>query len=404
MKFSVAQVRDQFPILDRKIHGHPLVYLDTAATALKPAAVIQRIANYSTFETANVHRGAHRLSDEATAKFEEARAAVAGLLNATPGEIVFVRNTTEAINLAARSWAAGLQKGDRILVTEMEHHSNVVPWQLLAEANGLGLDVARIHDDGRLDMEDAERKLRAPVKLFAFTGCSNALGTLNDVKTLTEKAHAQGVRVLVDAAQWITQRPVDVKALDVDFLAFSGHKLFGPTGIGVLFAKAELLRDMPPWQGGGSMISNVSWTGTTYHDGPFRFEAGTPNIEGAVGLKAAIEWFRDFDFKQVQAHEAALLKKATEGVKALGGFEIYADLPDKGAILSFNFKGAHPSDVGQILDQQGIAVRAGHHCTQPLMARLKIPGTVRASFSVYNDDQDVERLLAALKKAKEMLS
>lgn len=403
MSFSVAEVRRQFPILERKVHGHPLVYLDSAATALKPLEVIRRISEYSTLETANVHRGAHTLSDEATQTFEDSRVAIAKFLNADPEEIIYVRNTTEGVNLVAQSWGATLGSSDRILLTEMEHHGNVVPWQLLGESKGVGVDVVRIADDGSLDMDDLDRKLKAPVKLFAVTGCSNALGSFTDLKAITKLARSRGIRVLVDAAQLVSQKPIDVRDLDVDFLAFSGHKLFGPTGIGALYVKRALLKDMPPWQGGGSMISSVTFAKTTYNEGPFRFEAGTPHIEGAVGLKAAIEWFSGFNFSEVQAHEKSLLTRATQGLKQIDGVVVYADVVEKGAILSFNLKGAHHSDVGQILDQQGVAVRAGHHCAQPLMARLGVPGTVRASFSLYNDDGDVDRLLAAVKKAKELL-
>lgn len=401
---SFAEIRNQFPILNREFNGHPLVYLDTAATSLKPVDVVTRIADYYTYQSANVHRGAYGLSDEATRAFEAARGKVASFINAKAEEIIFVRNTTEAINLAAMSWGEKeLETGDHVLITEMEHHANIVPWQLVAEDKGVKIDHTRIHNDGSLDEEELDRKLKAPVKLLAITGCSNALGTFTNLKSIIATAHKRGIRVLVDAAQLVSQRKVDVVDLDADFLAFSGHKIFGPTGIGVLYAKSDLLKEMPPWQGGGSMISKVTFQKTTYNEAPFRFEAGTPHIEGTVGLHAALDWFTALDLVAVKAHEQSLLKQATTGLRELGA-TIYADLPEKGAIVSFNLKGTHPSDVAQILDQKGIAVRAGHHCCQPLMERLGVPGTVRASFSVYNNADDVTRLLAAVQTAKELLA
>ncbi|HRO66463.1 MAG TPA: SufS family cysteine desulfurase [Pseudobdellovibrionaceae bacterium] len=398
------QVRSEFPALERSFHGQKLVYLDSAATTLKPKSVVQRISDYYLNESANVHRGAHALSDEATRNFEIARENTAKMIDASADEIIFTRNTTEAINLAAYSWAeANLKAGDEILVTELEHHANIVPWQIVAERKGLKVRAVRIQDDGALDSEDLDRKLRAPVRLLAITGCSNSLGVFTDLKEIIRKAHEEGILVLVDAAQLISQRPIDVRDLDVDFLAWSGHKLFGPTGIGVLYGKEALLREMPPWQGGGSMISRVTFEKTTYNDSPFRFEAGTPHIEGVIGLDACIRFFQSLGFDRVRRWEEGLLKTATEGLREISGVQIYADLPDKGAILSFNLKGAHHSDVGQILDQQGVAVRAGHHCTQPLMDRLGVPGTVRASFSIYNDLNDVDRFLSAVRKAKDLL-
>lgn len=402
---ALPGVREQFPILKREFRGHPLVYLDSGATTIKPQLVVQRIADYYLNESANVHRGAYALSDEATQTFESARARVASFLGALPEEIVFVRGTTEGINLVAFSWADEVLKaGDEILITEMEHHANIVPWQILAERKGLKVSAVRIHDDGRLDEEDLDRKLGGRVKLLALTGCSNTLGTLTSLEKIIPQAHARGIKVLVDAAQLVSQQPIQVKELGVDFLVFSGHKLFGPTGIGVVYAPSAILQSMPPWQGGGSMIARVTLEKTTFNDPPFRFEAGTPHIEGAVGLHAAIDWFTALGAQAVRTHEMALLRRATEGLKEMGGVKVYADLPDKGAILSFNLEGSHHSDVSQILDQQGVAVRAGHHCTQPLMQRLGVPGTIRASFSVYNNDDDVTALLAAVKKAKELLS
>ncbi len=405
MSRSLTDVGSEFPILKREFRGHGLVYLDSAATTLKPISVVKRISDYYLNESANVHRGAYALSDEATGNFEAGRQAVADFIGAHADEIVFTRNATESINLVANSWAQNnLLAGDRILLTEMEHHGNIVPWQMVAERLNLIIEVVKITDDGRLDEADLDLKLKAPVKLLAITGCSNTLGTLVDLKAVTTKAHAQGIKVLADVCQLVSQRAINVKDLDVDFLAFSGHKMFGPTGIGVLFAKSEILRGMPPWQGGGSMISQVTFAKTTYNEAPFRFEAGTPHIEGVIGLHAALRWFQEFSFAEIQKHEAALLKKATEGLRQISGVKIYADLPVKAAILSFNLQGAHHSDVAQILDQTGVAVRAGHHCTQPLMKRLGVPGTIRASFSLYNTEADVDRLISAVHKAKELLT
>lgn len=400
-----AKVREQFPALKREFRGKRMVYLDTAATALKPEVVSKRINDYYRLESANVHRGAYALSDEATRNFEAARIRVAKFINALPEEIVFTRNTTESINLVASSWGeSNLKAGDSILITQMEHHANIVPWQLLAEKVGANIQAVGLRADHSLDEEVLLSKLKAPVKLLSLTGCSNTLGVLPNLKKIIEVAHAQGILVLVDAAQLITQEAVDVRALGADFLVFSGHKVFGPTGIGILFGKHEILKSMPPYQGGGSMISQVSIEKTTFNDVPFRFEAGTPHLEGAIGLAAAIDFFAELGFDRVHSWENHLLKKATEGLRQIPGITIYADVPEKAAILSFNLKGAHPSDVGQILDQQGVAVRAGHHCTQPLMAYLKVPGTVRASFSIYNNEDDVELFLQAVRKAQELLS
>lgn len=399
-----AQIRKDFPILKREFRGRPLVYLDSAATSLKPDPVVQRIADYYRLETANVHRGAYALSDEATQNFEAGRRIVASFLGAKMEEIVFTRNTTEAINLVAFSWGEKyLRKGDRILVSEMEHHANIVPWQLLAERIGAVVEPVAITDEGFLDEEDFARKLREPVKLVAITGCSNTLGTYVELRHIITEAHRIGAKVLVDAAQMATQVAVDVKKLDADFVAVSGHKLFGPTGIGALYAKPEILADMPPWQGGGSMIVRVDFAGTTYNEPPYRFEAGTPHIEGAVGWGAGLAYFTKVGIEDAAGWKHGLLERATAGLREIDGVKLYADVPEKGAIISFNLEGVHPSDVGQILDQAGVAVRAGHHCCQPLMKRLGVPGTVRASFSIYNDFSDVEVLLGAVRKARELL-
>jgi cysteine desulfurase / selenocysteine lyase len=403
--FRPQDVRAQFPILKRRFNDSELVYLDSAATTLKPVEVVEQIANYYLMQSANVHRGAYALSNEATTNFEHARAKVAEFIHAKNAEeIVFTRGTTEAINLVANSWGdQELKSGDTILLTQLEHHANIVPWQMLAERKKLKILVADINATGELDEDDFNKKITQNVKLFAFTACSNTLGTNIDVKKFTKIAHQHGAYVLVDAAQAISQEEVFVQNWDIDFLVFSGHKLFGPTGVGVLYSKIEILNKMQPWQGGGSMISKVDFAQTTYNDAPFRFEAGTPHIEGVLGLQASMNWFARFNRADILKHEQVLLDHARQKLDELGGVIFYEHAKNKAAILSFNIQGAHHSDVAQILDQNAVAVRAGHHCTQPLMKRLGVSGTLRASFSIYNNLQDVEALVAAVKKAKELL-
>jgi cysteine desulfurase/selenocysteine lyase len=398
------QIRDQFPALKQKVHGRDLVYLDSAATTLKPESVAARVYHFNQYEISNVHRGAHYLADQATQNFEAARANVANFLHAqTADEIIFVRGTTEAINLIAQSYARPLLKeGDEILITEMEHHANIVPWHMVAEQTQAKVRAVLVKDNGELDLADLKSKLSAKTKILAFTACSNLLGTVNDMKTITALAHKVGAKVVVDGAQIVSQEEVNVQDIGCDFFAFSGHKLFAPFGIGILYGKKEILEAMPPYQGGGSMISEVCIDRTSYNDVPFRFEAGTPNVEGAIGLNTALEFVKGIGFDKIKAHKAQLLKAATEGLLAIPQVKIVGLAPHKGPILSFNLEGAHHSDVGQIMDQQGVAVRAGHHCTQPLMKRLGIPGTVRASFSVYNNMQDVESFLKSVRKAQEL--
>ncbi|MFS4458774.1 aminotransferase class V-fold PLP-dependent enzyme [Bdellovibrio sp. HCB2-146] len=400
-----AQVRSQFPALNQKVHGKDLVYLDSAATALKPQSVIDRITKLYSYETSNVHRGAHYLGDVATVAFENARTRVAEFLKASStDEIIFVRGTTEGINLVAQSWGStNLQKGDVILITEMEHHGNIVPWQMIAEQMGAEVQAVAILDNGELDLEDLKKKLSSKVKMVAFTACSNVLGTVNNAKEITKLAHAVGAKTLVDAAQIVSQEPVDVQDIDCDFLVFSAHKIFGPFGFGVVYGKRSLLEKMPPYQGGGSMIAKVTIEKTTYNDIPHRFEAGTPHVEGAVGLHAAIDFVTQIGFKQIHEFEMQLLKSATDKLLQIPDVKIFGTAPHKGPLISFNLKGAHHSDVGQILDREGVAVRAGHHCAQPLMARLGVPGTVRASFSVYNNENDIQTFIKAVAKAREML-
>ena len=401
MSFNVEEIRAQFPFF--KTH-EALAYLDTAATALKPFPVTKVLTDYYQHESVNVHRGAYALSDKVTSGFEDARAEVARFLNADTREIVFTRNTTEAINLVAHSWGRrNLKKGDRVLITEMEHHANIVPWQILQEERELFIDVVRMTDEGRLDQKHFEELLNNKPKIVAMTGCSNVLGTFTDIAKAAKLAHAAGAVILVDGAQLVSQKRLDMRALDLDFFVFSAHKLFGPTGIGVLYGKESLLSAMPPWQGGGSMISEVRFEKTTFNDIPFRFEAGTPNIAGVLATGAALKWFGALPIAEVAAYEHQLLEQATKGLREIPKVKIYADIQDKAAILAFNIEGAHHSDVAQILDQKGVAVRAGHMCAQPLMRRLGVPGVVRAAFSLYNRPEDVEKLLAGVRKAKEML-
>lgn len=397
-------VRAQFPALSQKVRGREWVYLDSAATALKPESVIKRVDQFNRYEISNVHRGAHAVADKATVNFENARNAVAAFLNAkTHEEIVFTRGTTESINLVAHSLGRTLlQEGDEVLLTEMEHHGNIVPWQLAAQEKKARVVAARVLDNGELDMADFRLKLNAKTKIVAVTACSNVLGTVNNIAAIVAEAHKVGAKVLVDGAQIVSQEAVDVQALGCDFFVFSGHKLFAPFGIGILYGKKEILDQMPPYQGGGSMISSVSFDKTTFNEVPFRFEAGTPNVEGAIGLHAALEFIKTIGFEKIRAHKKSLLTAATEGLLQLPQVRVIGTAPGKGPILSFVLEGAHHSDVGQILDQQGVAVRAGHHCTQPLMKRFGITGTVRASFSIYNNMQDVESFLDGVKKAQEL--
>ena len=401
-----SDLRKQFPALEKTVYGKKLAYLDSAATSLKPRVLADRMHQYYLYESANVHRGAHYLADQGTRHFEESRDSVAQFINAdSHDEIIFVKGTTEGINLVAHSFAGEfLKAGDEILITDLEHHANIVPWQMIAEKKKLNLKIARASENGELDLEDFKKKLEGSVKLVAITGCSNTLGARPPIKELIEWSHAKGAKVLVDAAQLITQKKVDVQELDCDFLVFSGHKIFGPTGVGILYGKKSLLEKMPPYQGGGSMISEVRFPTTTFNDVPFRFEAGTPHIAGVIGLKTALDFFSGLDLTKVAAWEEQLLRQTQNDLAKISGVSLYGITKNKGPIVSFNLIGHHHSDVSSILDREGVAVRAGHHCTQPLMARMGLSGTLRASFSIYNNPQDVEQLISAVKKAQEMLS
>ncbi len=401
---DAERVRLDFPILTRSVHGRPLTYLDSAASAQMPLAVLRAIEDYQMHSHANVHRGVHLLSQEATAAYEGARDRVRRFLNArSTREIVFVRGTTEAINLVAQSYARPrLGPGDEILITALEHHANIVPWQMVRDATGCSLVVAPIDRRGEVMLDELMKRLSPRTRLLALAHVSNALGTVLPVEQIIAAAHKLGVPVLLDGAQAVPHRAVDVRGLGCDFYAFSGHKLYGPTGIGVLYAREELLAQMPPWQGGGDMILTVSFERTTYNELPWRFEAGTPNISGAVGLAAAIDYVEGLGLEAIGAHERALLEEATAELERIPGLTIIGTAPHKSAVISFTLEGLHPHDIGTILDSEGVAVRTGHHCAMPVMEYFGVPATARASFACYNTLEDVRRLVAALNKAHEV--
>lgn len=396
--------RDDFPILQTKVHGKPLVYLDNAATTQKPLSVLEAENHYYRSDNANVHRGIHALSQRATDAFELARVKVQHLINAaSPNEIIFVRGTTEAINLVAQSYGRSrFEAGDEIILSTMEHHSNIVPWQILCQQTGARLRIIPINDAGELKLEAYDQMLSPRTKLVAVVHVSNALGTINPVEAIIERAHAKHIPVLLDGAQAIAHLPVNVQELDCDFYAFSGHKLYGPTGIGVLYGKSALLDAMPPYQGGGDMIRSVSFEGTTYNTLPYKFEAGTPNIAGAVGLGAAVDYVTGIGFDALAEHEQALLSYATLSVIDIPELRIIGTAQEKTGILSFTLNGVHPHDIGTVLDLQGIAIRTGHHCTMPLMEHFGIAATARASFALYNTKAEVNKLIAAIYQVKDM--
>jgi cysteine desulfurase/selenocysteine lyase len=403
---EVERLRHDFPALLQKLESRPLVYLDNAATTQKPRSVIEALRHYYHCDNANIHRGVHQLSVRATEAYEQARQTVAQFLGAPhAAEIVFVRGTTEAINLVAHSFACPrLRRGDEIVVSHLEHHSNIVPWQLVCEQTGARLRVVPIDDRGELLLGEYERLLGPRVRLVAISHVSNALGTINPLRRIIQMAHAAGVPVLVDGAQAVPHLPVDVHDLDCDFYAFSGHKVFGPTGIGVLYGKAERLADMPPWQGGGDMIKSVTLERTTYADPPHRFEAGTPNIAGAIGLGAALDYVTDVGLPPILAYEQELLGYATRALGEIPGLRLIGTAAEKACVLSFVLDGVHPHDAGTILDQEGIAVRTGHHCAQPVMDRFGVPGTVRASLAFYNTPAEIDALAAGLRKVVQVFA
>jgi len=402
--FDVERIRADFPILASTIRGKPLVYFDNAATTQKPQAVIDALTHYYSAENANIHRGVHWLSERATAAYEGARERVARFLGAgSAREVVFTRGATEAINLVAQSWGRTLLRaGDEILVTAMEHHANIVPWQILAEQTGVVLRAAPVTDAGELDLEAFEGLLTDRVKLVSVVHLSNAIGTINPVRRLADLAHARGVPILVDGAQSMSHLDVNVAELDCDFLVFSGHKVLGPTGIGALWARESLLERMPPWQGGGDMISSVTFERSTWATHPHKFEAGTPHIAGGVGLAAALEYLDGVGRPAVVAHEHDLLGYATERVGALSGVRLIGAAPARASILSFAVEGVHPHDVGALLDDEGVAVRAGHHCAQPIMARFGVAATVRASFALYNTRAEVDVLVRGIERVRKV--
>ncbi len=402
--FDVRRIRKDFPILSRRIHGKPLVYLDNAATSQKPQVVLDSIVRFYSEECANIHRGVHRLSEEATKDYEGARSKVRRFLNAPDErEIVFVRGATEGINLVAHSYGrAHVAEGDEVVITAIEHHSNIVPWQLLCEEKGAVLRVAPINENGEVILEEFERLLGPRTRFVAVTHISNALGTVNPVRIMIEMAHRWNVPVLVDGAQAAPHLALDVRHLDSDFYVFSGHKIYGPTGIGVLHGKAGLLESMPPYQGGGDMISSVTFTRTTFNKLPYKFEAGTPDIAGVIGLGAAIDYVSEIGLENIGAYERDLLAYATAAVSRIPGVRVVGTAADKAGVLSFTLDGIHPHDVGTILDQEGIAIRTGHHCAQPVMEFFKVPATARASFAFYNTREEVDALAAGIIKVTEV--
>ena len=402
--FDVGRVRQDFPILEQRVYGKPLIYLDNAATSQKPQAVIDALARFYAKDNANIHRGVHYLAERATAEYEGARAKVQRFLNAPhASEIIFVRGTTEAINLVAQTWGkAHVGAGDEVLISAMEHHSNIVPWQMLCEEKGARLRVAPINDAGELLLEEFEQLIGPKTRLVAVTHVSNVLGTLNPIRRIVEMAHARSALVLVDGAQAAPHLKVDVQALGCDFYAFSSHKMYGPTGIGVLYGRSELLEEMPPYQGGGDMILSVSFEKTIYNKPPQKFEAGTPNMAGAVGLGAASDFLAGLEHDALAAHEDDVLGYGSRALAAIPGLRLIGTARAKTSVLSFVLDGIHPHDIATILDREGIAIRAGHHCAQPLMKRLGVAATARASLACYSTRHDIDALVAGLRKVQEV--
>lgn len=398
--------KSDFPILQQKIHGKPLIYLDSAASTQKPQIVIESIRNYYCRDHANVHRGVHTLSERATCAYENARESVQKFLNAKEScEIIFTRGSTESINLVASSFGRlGIKEGDEILISEMEHHANIVPWQTLCQQTGAQLKVIPLHDDGSLDIDCYARLLNSRTRLVALIHISNVLGTINPVKQMIKMAHEQQIPVLLDGAQAVAHLPVDVQDLDCDFYVFSGHKLYGPTGIGILYGKRRWLEQMPPYQSGGAMIKRVSFAKTEFADLPYKFEAGTPHIAGAVGLSAAIEYLKKIDFSNIQQHEKELTLYADQQLRTVPGLRLIGDAPGKAGVFSFVMPQAHPHDIATILDSDGIAMRAGHHCAMPLMERFDVPATVRLSLGIYNSAEDINCAVESLRRVIKVFS
>jgi cysteine desulfurase/selenocysteine lyase len=406
MSLNIQQIRADFPILNEKIRGKQLVYLDNGASTQKPQVVIDAESYYYEHQYANIHRGVHYLSQVGTDLYEGVRKQVQQFINAKHDhEVIFTKGTTNAINLIAYTFGRKfINEGDEIVITEMEHHSNIVPWQMLCEEKKCILKYIPLQADGSINMEDAKRLITSKTKLVSITYVSNALGTINPIEELTVIAHKNGAKILIDAAQAIQHFTIDVQALDCDFFVFSGHKIYGPTGTGILFGKEDILNAMPPYEGGGDMIKSVSFLGTVFNDLPFKFEAGTPNIAGCIALGTAIKYVQDVGIDNIRAYETELLNYATEKLSAIEGLKIYGTAKHKSSVISFLLEGIHPYDVGVILDNQGIAIRTGHHCAQPVMEHYDIPGTCRASFSFYNTKEEIEVLVEGILKAKKMLS
>ncbi len=404
--FDVEKLREDFPVLKQKVHGMPLVYLDSAATAQKPTVVVDAIRHFHEVDCANIHRGVHELSQRSTAAYEETRLKGKRFLNSrTANELIFVRGTTEGINLVSSSWGRrNVKAGDEIIISAMEHHSNIVPWQMLCEEMGATLRVIPMNDSGELILEEYEKLLNPRTRMVAVTHVSNALGTINPVRQIIEMAHKAGALALIDGAQSTPHMKVDVQELDADFYTLSGHKVFGPTGIGFLYGKAQLLDAMPPYQGGGDMIRTVTFAKTTYADLPYKFEAGTPNIAGGIGLGASLDYMTAIGIDKISAYEHELLLYGTEALEQIPGLRLIGTAHEKAGILSFVIEGIHPHDIGTVLDRQGIAVRTGHHCAQPVMDWFHVPATTRASLAFYNTTAEIDALAAGLKKVQEIFS
>lgn len=402
---AVQDIRSQFPILTQKINGRDLIYFDNAATSQKPSVVIDKIKNYYEKENANIHRGVHSLSQEATTAYEQARHKISSYLNAkSDSEIIFTKGTTDGINLIASSFGELLNPEDEIIISAMEHHSNIVPWQLLESRKKIKIKVVPIHKTGEIDLEAFENLLNEKTKLVSITHISNSLGIINPIKEIIRKSHLVGAKVLIDGAQSIQHEKIDLQELNCDFFVFSGHKVYGPTGVGVLYGKSELLNIMPPYQGGGDMIEKVSFKKTTFNVLPFKFEAGTPNIVGGIALGTAFDFIDSLNFEQCQVHELELLRYAEAQLNAIPTIKIFGTSKNKTSVISFNVGDIHPFDIGTLLDKQGVAVRTGHHCTQPIMDFYQIPGTIRVSFGIYNTKDEIDLFVTALNKSIQILS
>jgi len=406
LSINITEIRKQFPILSQKVNGNPLIYFDNGATTQKPLSVINAIDNYYKTYNSNIHRGVHHLSVKATEAYEEARRTIQQFIGAEhEEEIIFTKGTTDAINLVAHSFSKEfIQEGDEIIISGMEHHSNIVPWQMACEERKAILKVIPVFDNGEISVDDVQKLISDKTKIIAITHSSNTLGTNNPIEEIISIAKSKGIKTLIDGAQAIHHQPINVKDLGCDFYAFSGHKMYGPTGVGILYGKQELLKKMPPYQGGGDMIKTVTFEKTTYNDLPHKFEAGTPNIVGGITIAEAAKWISSIGFDTIQQHDNEILNYATEKLSTIEGVKIYGTSKKKGPVISFLIDNIHPFDLGTILDQLGIAVRTGHHCTEPLMNRFKIPGTVRASFAIYNTLEEVDVFIEGVKKAKKMLS